>query len=121
VLSADSALPAHQPRAAHDRVRSRVFFVVIHRSYTVFHHRAYIRIYYRVISCNNHVIFTSSLYTHVVVRILKNDYEHTRKKGRHFTILIHCSHDYYIYISSIIYFPKTPHFTPLFTELKRKI
>jgi len=93
---------------------------VIQSSNTTFHHRAYIRIYYSVISCNNHVIFTSLLYPHVVVRILKNDYEHTRKKGRHFTIHLCHYYDYSIYIQYIIIQgPKYP-FTPTLYRSKKR-
>ena len=70
---------------------------------------------------NNNVIFKIRVCPHVLLCINKKYYEHTRKKGRHFTILIHCSHGHYICISSIIYFPKTPHFTTLYTVIKKEI
>ena len=51
---------------------------------------------------NNHVVFKLLLYPHVCVRILKNDYEYTRKKVRHFTIHLCYYYDYSIYISIMI-------------------
>ena len=75
--------------------------VVIQSSHTVFHHRTYIRIYPHEItsySRNNHVILKMWLYPHVMLCINKNNYEHTRKKARHFHIRLCCYYDYSIHI-----------------------
>jgi len=44
-----------------------------------------------------------------------------RKKVRHITIPLYCSHDSCIWPVIIIQFPKKFHLTTLYTELKRKI
>jgi len=76
----------------------------IFRSHTLFHHRAYIRIYQHIIIPylrNNHVIFKMWLCPHGLLCINKNWYEITRKKVRHFFRALCCYHDSSIYISSM--------------------
>ena len=71
----------------------------IFRSHTIFHHRAYIRIYPISYLRNNHVIFKMWLCPHGLLCINKNWYEITRKKVRHFLRALCYYHDSSIYIS----------------------
>jgi len=71
----------------------------IFSSHTIFHHRAYIRIYPIPYLRNNHVIFKMWLCPHGLLCINKNWYEITRKKVRHFLRALCYYHDSSIYIS----------------------
>ena len=82
------------------------------------HIYAYIYMSY---SRNNHVIFKMWFGPHVLLCINKKYYEHTRKKGRHFTILIRYSYDSCICLSNIIQISQKSHFTIKHVGIKKEI
>ena len=82
---------------AHIRAGLDVFTARTH-PFTIEHIYAYTHITFMSYPRNNRVIYKLWFGPHVILCINKNDYEHTRKKGRHFTIHLCHYYDYSIYI-----------------------